>query len=436
MPHQDAPKTGPQSPRRRTLLKGLGAAAGALAALPALAQGQPTAEAGNVDAAPHGHAEQAAQSVPFYGTHQAGITTPRPANGILASFDLALSSLDDFERMLRMLTERAAFLTQGGAVPQRDPKLPPADSGLLGPVVSPDNLTVTVGLGQSLFENQPWLAGLKPAHLQRMVQFRNDALDPGLCHGDMSIQFCANLQDTCIYALRDILKNLSEFVVLRWVVEGSVPPELPGPDGTTPSARNFLGFRDGSANPDASDAGAMDRIVWTTGAHEPAWAQGGSYQAVRIIRNMVERWDRTPLGEQERIFGRTKITGAPLDAPQATERHSPDYAADPKGAATPMTAHIRLANPRTPDSQANLILRRPFNYSRGAMKNGQLDQGLLFIAWQADLQAGFIAVQNRLNGEPLEEYIKPIGGGYFFALPGVQPGDYLGAALVTQARQS
>jgi len=421
---------------RRALLKALalGAAAGALPALPARAQ-QPE-QARNVDAAPQGHAESARQSVPFHGPHQAGITTPRPANGIVAAFDLVLGSLDDFERMLRLLTERAEFLTAGGPVPQRDPKLPPADSGLLGPVISPDNLTITVALGDSLFQNQPWLAGLKPARLQRMVQFRNDALDPSLCHGDMSIQFCANLQDTCLYALRDILKNLSEFVVLRWMVEGSVPPELPGPDGTTPSARNFLGFRDGSANPDATDKAAMDRIVWTGGKDEPQWAHGGSYQAVRIIRNLVERWDRTPLREQERIFGRMKHNGAPLDAPEAGERHVPDYAADPDGTATPHSAHIRLANPRTPDSQKHLMLRRPFNYSRGALKNGQLDQGLLFIAWQADLQAGFIAVQEKLNGEPLEEYIKPIGGGYFFALPGVQPGDYLGSALVTAARRS
>jgi deferrochelatase/peroxidase EfeB len=40
-------------------------------------------------------------------------------------------------------------------------------------------------------------------------------------------------------------------------------------------------------------------------------------------------------------------------------------------------------------------------------------------------------VQKRLNGEALEEYIKPIGGGFFFVLPGVQNAEsYLGQALL------
>lgn len=45
--------------------------------------------------------------------------------------------------------------------------------------------------------------------------------------------------------------------------------------------------------------------------------------------------------------------------------------------------------------------------------------GLLFVCYQSDLEKAFLTVQKRLNGEALEEYVKPIGGGYFFTLPGV-----------------
>lgn len=412
-----------------TSRRGLLAGAVALATAPALAA---AAEGRQVADAPEADDNHLSDRVSPYGVHQAGIVTPRPAHGMVAAFHVIADDPAALERLFRRLTERIVFLTEGGPVPELDPKLPPADSGILGPVISPDALTVTVGLGASIFADRPWLAAAQPRVLSRMSRFHNDALLAELSHGDLMIQFCANTQDTIVHALRDILKAVPDQLVLKWAQSGSVPVIPPAPGAAPESARNLLGFRDGSANPDSADSVLMNRVVWVTAENgEPDWALGGSYGAVRIVRTLVERWDRAPLAEQERIIGRTKMTGAPLDQPGGTEAMVPDLAADPDGAITPLDAHIRLANPRTPESQANLMLRRPFNYVNGVLRNGQLDQGLLFIAWQADLEQSFIAVQRRLDTEPLEEYIKPVGGGYFFALPGfAEGGDYLGRTLI------
>ncbi len=54
------------------------------------------------------------------------------------------------------------------------------------------------------------------------------------------------------------------------------------------------------------------------------------------------------------------------------------------------------------------------------------------MCFQRTLSEGFLAVRARLNGEALEEYIKPVGGGFFFALPGVTSSDgYLGETLLS-----
>ncbi len=76
------------------------------------------------------------------------------------------------------------------------------------------------------------------------------------------------------------------------------------------------------------------------------------------------------------------------------------------------------------------MMRRGYSYSLGVTNAGQLDMGLLFVCYQHDLEKGFLTVQKRLNGEALEEYVKPIGGGYF-VLPGVvDEKHYLGESLL------
>jgi deferrochelatase/peroxidase EfeB len=365
--------------------------------------------------------------VPFRGPHQAGVTTPQPASVLYAAFDVLASDRDELGRLLRGLTGRIDFLTTGGMAPVANPLMPPPDSGVLGPNVRPDGLTVTVAVGASLFDDRFGLTSQRPRHLIRMEKFPNDALEADLCHGDLLLSFCANTMETNIHALRDVLKNFPDLVALRWKTEGFLPPHTIKQQGRD-TVRNLMGFKDGTANLDIRDTGLMDRQVWIQpGADEPGWAVGGSYQVVRLIRMLVERWDRTPLREQQAIFGRDKAVGAPLG--MAHEHDLPDYAA---ATDVPVNAHIRLANPRISATETSLILRRAYNYSRGLTKAGQLDMGLLFGCFQSNLSAGFLSVQARLNGEPLEEYIKPIGGGYFFVLPGVPgPDDTLGAALVS-----
>ena len=407
---------GVSEPSRRRLLKSMGALGGALA----LAGGCPVAHAAKPNSAPGTLSPDARmETQPFYGEHQAGILTPQQASMMLVAFDVLASDRSELERLFRLLTQRIAFLTTGGPAPDTpNPRMPPMDSGILGGFIAPDNLTITVSVGKSLFDDRFGLGPQMPKKLEKMTRFPNDSLDAALCHGDLLLQICANTGDTVIHALRDIIKYTPDLLSIRWKREGFISDHAARSKGKeTPI--NLLGFKDGTGNPDSQNNALMKSVVWVTpDQQEPAWALGGSYQAVRIIQFRVEFWDRTPLKEQQTIFGRNKLSGAPLGMQH--EHDVPDYTRDPEGEVIALDSHIRLANPRTPETEVNLMMRRGYSYSLGVTNAGQLDMGLLFVCFQHDLEKGFLTVQKRLNGEALEEYIKPIGGGYFFALPGVK----------------
>lgn len=407
---------------RRHFLKGAAAGTAGTALASGVLIGGARADA---DAAT---ATTTARSFPFHGTHQAGVLTPGPAGkqafACFAGFDIMAGGQAGLADLMRALTSRARILTAGGAAPDLGVGQPPSDSDVLGPAVPADGLTVTLSAGSSLFDDRYGLAALKPARLTPMRAFPDDSPDPAWLHGDLLLQLCADHPDTIHHAIRDITRHTRGGMQLRWKIEGYNSP--PRPSGTS---RNLLGFKDGAANPAGAEA---SRLVWVDDPaerSEPAWARGGSYQVVRLIRMLVEFWDRVSINEQEGMFGRRRDTGAPLDG--SSESDTPDYAADPHGQVIPLDAHIRLANPRTGATAGQRIVRRSYNYDLGVDANGNVAAGHIFVAYQQDLRRQFETIQARLAGEPLIDYVQPFGGGYFFTLPGVRDAaDWYGRALL------
>jgi deferrochelatase/peroxidase EfeB len=363
--------------------------------------------------------------VAFHGPHQAGILTPTQALAAFCAFDVIAETQAELADGMRTLTSRARWLTTGGIPANLTISEPPSDSGTLGPIVPPDGLTITVGAGSSLFDDRFGLASMRPAHLKPMLAFPNDDLDPIWTGGDLLIQIGAGSPDAVAHAVRDLAKHTRGVFALRWKINGFV--SQPRPDGVP---RNHLGFKDGIANPAVQVPAVADRYVWVTGdGDEPAWTAGGSYHVCRLIRTYVEFWDRVSLSEQQGMFGRYRDTGIVLGSTNPAAY--PDYRKDPHGLVIPLTAHIRLANPRTAATAPSQIYRRSFNYDQGVDQNGDLDVGLLFNCFQQDLVRQFETVQARLTNEALSDYIAPYGGGYFFALPGVSDAHdwYLRAVL-------
>jgi hypothetical protein len=110
----------------------------------------------------------------------------------------------------------------------------------------------------------------------------------------------------------------------------------------------------------------------------------------------------------------TWLDGSPASA-------EPDFAADPHGRVTPLDSHVRRAHPRTDGSSGPPLIRRSWGYTEHQTGGGP-DDGLLFMCYQADLDAGFVAVQKRLVGQAMDRYLLTVSGGYFVVPPPDAPG--------------
>lgn len=371
----------------------------------------------------------AAAPVVFAGAHQAGfLVTPQPS-GLIASFDIVTTDRGELIETLQVLSAEIERIMSDRPIGPADEFLPPADSGIVDANSGTAGVAITMAVGASLFDGRFGLSDLQPRELIPMPNFFNDRLvRDELSHGDLSLTITAADQQAVAFALHQAVRVTERRLRLRWVQEG-YNQQLPERPGQIADSRNLLGFRDGTSNLQTADDTEMSDLIWVQpGDGEPDWAVGGTYQAARIIRMLIEFWASAALVRQEQIFGRQRDTGAPLG--QEAEGDEPSFAADPNDETIPRRSHMRLANPRTPGT--GRILRRGFSYLNGAATDGTLDQGLLFLCYQRSLSRGFFEVQSRLDGEPLEDYVKPVGGGLFFVLPGPGAQDgWLGESLFT-----
>ena len=93
-----------------------------------------------------------ADTLPFYGEHQAGILTPAQNFLCFAAFDLTTTNLAEVKKLFQSWTTAAASLTSGQLIGSLNdhPNLPPTDTGEADGL-SPSRCTLTFGVGPSFF---------------------------------------------------------------------------------------------------------------------------------------------------------------------------------------------------------------------------------------------------------------------------------------------
>ena len=394
--------------RRQLLLGGAAAGLGAAAAIGAdfaLASRDRTSSTSAAGA----DAITGSDTVPFHGPHQAGVATVPQAHTAFIGLDLAPStSQDGLRRMMRILTDDAARLTQGvAALADSEPEL----------AIAPARLTVTFGFGPGLVARA---GGTAPGWLAPLPVFSIDQLEDAWSGGDLLIEIASDDPVTVAHTARMLLKDARRFATVRWRQDGFRRARGTEQPGTT--MRNLFGQVDGTVNPTPGTQD-FDAVVWAT----DGWVAGGTSLVIRRIRMTLDTWDELDRSGREQSIGRTLSNGAPLTGTQETDE--PDFTA--VGAVgfpvIPDFAHMRRAR----GDGAERIYRRSYNYDLPPTGNGVSESGLIFASYQADVTAQFLPIQRRLDElDLLNKWTIPIGSAVFAIPPGCDNGGYIGDTLL------
>lgn len=163
----------------------------------------------------------------------------------------------------------------------------------------------------------------------------------------------------------------------------------------------LLGCPAGGARPDTRAELALEHL------------KHGSFLVIRKLAQDVEGFREDLEREARRLPGMDgrqlaelmmgrRQGGDSLVEPGPGGSNDFDYEADPEGRRCPFQSHARRANPRDGRSRIRRLMRRAMPYSR--YRNRVEEQGLLFQAYNANLESQFEFVQRLWMNSGVENY--------------------------------
>ena len=355
----------------------------------------------------------AKRELSFRGNHQMGIEADLQAVTNFVSLDIKPET--DRASMLRfmsLITDDIERLASGQPV-----LADPAPELAIGAA----RFSAYVGFGPSLFRKLG-LESLQPEGFAELPKFKVDRLQPEFSGGDVLIHIAADDPIVLAHGTRGLVRDSMPFATVRFVQSGFAHTPGMVPAGIT--HRNLMGQVDGTANPKLGTED-FNQVVWIDSG--PSWIQGGTLLAFRRIAMQLDTWDQLGTTSKEEVIGRKLSNGAPLTGDK--ESDTPDLAArHPNGLTViPDFAHIRRA---APGAEGERIFRRPFSYDAGISKSGSVDVGLLWTAYNRNLETQFIPIQRRLDElDLLNSWTVPIGSAEFAIAGGPGPGEVIAEGL-------
>lgn len=337
---------------------------------------------------------------PFFGKHQSGIATKPQEHATWVAFNLKPETDSAaLGRLMRVWTTDAARLMDG------EPALADNEETL---AKGASNLTITFGFGPTLASGA--------AMIHQIPALAIDQLKEEWSGGDLLIQICGNDLVKVHHAVRELVTDAKPFADVHWQQAGFLP-RVDLIAGQTP--RNLMGQKDGTANykPDSDE---FNETVWINSG----LATGGTVMVIRRIAMKLDKWETLSPDLKSKSIGRDIKTGAPLSG--GDEFTPADFEkTDHHGLVIPGDSHVRRAR-----MESTRIHRRGYNYRTESSSSQEVDEGLIFVSFQASLDQ-FMQIQKRLESmDSLNTWTTPIGSAVFLIPPGCENGEWIGQTLI------